>query len=157
MDDIGKFVSLQRLSYGMSVIRHNAPGEKAISLGLKVLNRVRHHCGNVISSHPTLARARIKIGLNAFGKKFLQPTLLVRGERSVHALSGLDNVAALELPCLQDRFWQGVRQMESDGIDGTIARPMREVRTMANADAAHTHGAHCNTARVVGSEVLEGF
>jgi hypothetical protein len=32
MDDIGKFVSLQRLSYGMSVIRHNAPGEKAVSL-----------------------------------------------------------------------------------------------------------------------------
>ena len=106
MHNIRKFVTHQRLRYDMRVVGHDAPGEKAISLGFKVLNRARNRRGDVISLHPALTRAGIKIRLNPFGKEFFQPTLLVRAERTVHALSSLYNVAALEFPRLQDRFWQ---------------------------------------------------
>ena len=125
MHDSGKFVADKRLDHGVNMVGHNAPSEQAVptdgmailamsghgqdaraTCGVKVLKRAGHDTGDVISSHPALARASIEEFLHAVREKTVQPRLFGGGQGTVHLLRCLYNVPALEFPGFHHRFGQ---------------------------------------------------
>ncbi len=94
-------------SRGMAILAMSGHGQDArATCGVKVLKRAGHDTGDVISSHPALARARIEELLHAVREKTVQPRLFGGGQGTVHLLRCLYNVPALEFPGFHHRFGQ---------------------------------------------------